>query len=514
MYLILSASKDAYITDKIIGGAVRATDANTGRAGTIDLFKLYNESTLQGSSAPIELSRALIHFDLDGLRLLTGSVLDINDPSFRCHLCLNSVNGTQSVPRNFSLIAYPLAQPFDEGDGRDVGSFSDLDTCNFITASYSGGVTYPWFSSGASAIGILGSNNIDIIGSGNLGSGVEQFGSEQYFDAGTEDLSIDVTKVVSGVLAGLIPDYGFRISYVQEEENDQRTRFVKRFGTRHSKNPFLKPSMRVTFNDVLEDNHSNFIFDVSGSLFLSNYHRGVPSDILSGTSQVPLVGNNCLTLKLSKDDYVRMFPVSQYVGSTSGQGLPGVYWTSLSVSSFDSTPVTGSTTLEDIVSASGSVTFVEEWTSNDGTYTFYTGNLTVKSPQRSAFVSTPAEPIIKVVNLNGSYTSNDDIKVRLFGLDSRNAQNRPAKSPRALVSEIFDAVYYRVVDSDEGNIIIPFTKGGNGTRCSVDSQGMYFRFLMSSLHPGRVYHFEFLVVDRGSEYVLPHKSPQFRVDQA
>ena len=112
MYLILSSSKDAYITNKIIQGSFRATDSNTGRAGTLDLFKLYDESTIAGESDPIELSRALIKFDLSKLRTLTGSILDINDPSFKCLLSLKSVNGTQTVPRNFSLIAYPLSQSF------------------------------------------------------------------------------------------------------------------------------------------------------------------------------------------------------------------------------------------------------------------------------------------------------------------------------------------------------------------------------------------------------------------
>ena len=64
MYLVLTASKDTYITDKIIDGAFRAKDANVGRAGTLDLFKLYSESTLSGTDDPIEVSRALLQLSL------------------------------------------------------------------------------------------------------------------------------------------------------------------------------------------------------------------------------------------------------------------------------------------------------------------------------------------------------------------------------------------------------------------------------------------------------------------
>ena len=62
MYRIISASNDTYITNKIINNKFRATDSNVGQAGTLDLFKLYNESTITGETTPIELSRILIKF--------------------------------------------------------------------------------------------------------------------------------------------------------------------------------------------------------------------------------------------------------------------------------------------------------------------------------------------------------------------------------------------------------------------------------------------------------------------
>ena len=62
MHRILTASKDTYITNKIIKSTFRATDANLGAAGTLDLFKLYNENTISGETNPIELSRILLKF--------------------------------------------------------------------------------------------------------------------------------------------------------------------------------------------------------------------------------------------------------------------------------------------------------------------------------------------------------------------------------------------------------------------------------------------------------------------
>ena len=46
MYLVFTASKDTYITNKIINSSTRATDANLGAASTLDLFKLYDETKI------------------------------------------------------------------------------------------------------------------------------------------------------------------------------------------------------------------------------------------------------------------------------------------------------------------------------------------------------------------------------------------------------------------------------------------------------------------------------------
>lgn len=512
MYLILTASKDTYITNKIINGTFRATDANVGRAGTLDIFKLYDESVISGDATPIEISRALIKFEYDTLRALTGSILDINDPSFRCTLRMYDVLGTQAVPRNFNLIVYPLSQSFDEGDGRDVGSFSDLDVCNFVTASYSNGTVYPWFATGANSVGLLGSNDIDVIGSGSLGAGQIDLGGVQHFSLGNEDLVIDVTTIVSATLAGLLPDCGMRLSFSGSEETDTRSRFVKRLGSRHSKNVFLHPTIHVSFDDTINDDHESFVFDVSGSLFLSNYHRGLPANIVSGTSLTSVSGNNCMKLTVKTGSFTKTMDVSQYSISTDGSGITGLYYASFAIPSVDSSVISGSDTVRDFAYNSGSITFDEIWHSNDGTVGYHTSSLTLTMPTRTSLTYIPRNPVLKITNLLGDYSPNDSVKIRVFGLDTNNIQNRPAKSYRNVKSEMFEEVYYRAVDTDTGKVVIPYSRDNNGTRCSTDSDGMFFNFKMNSLCPGRVYHFEFLVVDRGVDLQVAQRSPSFKVN--
>ena len=261
MYLILTSSKDTYITDKIMAGAFRVEDANVGLAGTLDLFKLYSESSLSGVDNPVELSRILTQFDFYRIRELTSSMLDITSPSFKCTLKMKNITAGQAVPSNFNLILHPLSQSWAEGMGRDVNSFGDLDIANFITASYSGGTVYPWNASGANAEGLLGSSDIDIISSGSVGSGVENLFVTQNFLVGTEDLSMDVTKIVSATITDQLPDQGWRLAFSATEETDSKTRFVKRFSSRHTANRYNQPMLHVSFDDTIHDHHNSFFFD-------------------------------------------------------------------------------------------------------------------------------------------------------------------------------------------------------------------------------------------------------------
>ena len=113
MFYILTASADTYITNKIIDNKFRATDGNVGRAGTLDLFKLFDESSFVSASTRVtssvdELSRILIKFDYDEVAKLTSSSLNMNHPSFNVRLELFEAVLGAPVPKDFAIVAYPL----------------------------------------------------------------------------------------------------------------------------------------------------------------------------------------------------------------------------------------------------------------------------------------------------------------------------------------------------------------------------------------------------------------------
>lgn len=511
MKRIIRASKDTYITNRIIHDQFRAIDSNVGLAGTLDLFKLAAESSyddtgpfVSGTNDAIELSRILIKFDLTPLMALTSSVLDINHSSFSCTLRLVDVLGGQTLPSNYSLVLYPLSQSFDEGIGRDVNAFEDIDAANYVTASVSSGLA-TWFVTGASQQGYVGQESIDVItGSTRLGD----LFAVQIFEAGDEDLSMDITKIVSATLTQQIPNHGFRIGFSGTQETDDRTRFVKRFATRHSTNPRLRPMIEVGFDDSTIDHHSNFLFNVSGTLFLNNFQRGTLANIVSGVALTAVTGANSMLLTLVSGSYASgSYYTKSIVASQHMVGLnaiDGVYSATFAISPWES----GSLLSE--VRNVHSATFTEIWSSLDRTEAYYTGTLIVNDFDRSAFLNAPERLKMNITNLR-HFKSDEKARLRIFVQDE-GFKFKATKLPYESRSLIFDRLHYRIVDVNSDEIIYDFDTVKNSTRLSTDAEGMYFDLYLCDLDVGRVYGVDILIDAHGATQIFRNVGGTFRVD--
>ena len=503
MYRILTASKDTYITNKIINNSFRATDANVGNAGTLDLFKLYAESTSGSNDSPTEISRLLLKFDLSPLRNLTSSILDFTHDSFKCVMKLKDVYGGQTTPSNFKMQIFPLSKSFDEGVGRDVVRYEDLDSCNFITASVnSNNAPTLWSHEGANSIGLLGSDDIDIISSGALGgSDVADIWKEQEFNSGEEDFSIDVTTIISGILSNQIPDHGFRLSFSGTQETDQKTRFVKRFGARHSSRIINRPKIAAYWDDTIKDHHKSFFFNLTGSLFLNNSARGSLRNILSGAAATSITGSDCIALRLTSGSFSKTVTGSQYI--VGSNHITGVYSATFAISSFESL-------LRNEIVTAASATFNEFWGSIDGTIGYHTGTLVVNIPTRTNYSRSTNRLFVNITNLRTEYSQSQKARFRVFVEDIGRkvvATKTPIESP----SEVFEKMYYRVRDAESGDIVVPFEATSSGTCLSTDSSGMFFDFFMNSLPAGRTYVFDFLIKDRGIDDLFTDVASTFRV---
>lgn len=502
MYIIATASADTYITNKIVDGA-RVEDANVGRAGTLDLFKLYDETISGSTGHHTELSRILLKFDTARIRALASSSLNISSPSFKAMVRLQSVETNLPVPRDFTVSIFPLAKSFDEGDGRDVSGFTDVDACNYISSS----VGNLWSVSGAYAAGAVGDAGVDYYASGNLsdGFGLRSLESKQEFLAGNEDLFVDVTDILSATIAGQIPDYGFILSFTSSQETDTTTRFVKRFASRHVTHESLRPRLEVYSNDSIFDAHASSFFDVTGTLYLRNFAGTNQLNILSASN--PITGSNCLRIVLSTGSFSTIVSASQQV--VGSQFITGSYYGSFFISAQDSTIVSGTTKLSDHINATGSIVFSEKWQSIDGSITFTSTFLTCSLPLRVTFDAVNQQLRLYTTNAKQKYQKNLSYRIRAFAYDA-NYEPTSTRVPKPTKS-VLPAVYYRVRDLD-GKIYIPFEKDNDGTRLSTDSKGLFFDLYTDGMPSGKLLTIDYLVVDRGSEYIVEDKNVRFTVE--
>lgn len=521
MRRILKCSKDTYITNKIING-VRVTDANVGQAGTLDLFKLYDETYLSGSTAPTELSRVLLKFDLSPVYQITNSI-NINSPSFKCFLKLSDVYGGQPVPSNFSLALFPLAQGFTEGRGSDVIAYRDIDSTNWVTSSY--GST--WNVTGAYASGALGSTGIDYYHSAALYPSITSgsLGVFQTFERGDENLLMDVTSLVSGTIAGLIPDHGFRLSFTTPMEEDGYTYFVKRFTSRQSSVQAKHPKIEVFVDSSNTDHTLASYFNVSNSIGTYNTVFGSYRNFFSGSTEITGSNSLLLTLVASRSVYVQttswsdthsasityassafVYFSSSFIGSQLGTPVPqtGIYTASFYLNTQD--PYFGG-----FVGNRSFVDFLPLWKSLDGTVTYSSGSyFTVKRIVSSNSNVTERNYIVNVTNLKAQYVNQETARMRLF-IQDYNTELRYNKIPIELTSEVFSNVHWRLLDSYSREVIVDFDPTYNSTKLSSDGTGMYFDMFMADLPANKVYEFEFMVRENGQDYLITNQGFRFKV---
>ena len=291
-------------------------------------------------------------------------------------------------------------------------------------------------------------------------------------------------------------------------ETDEKTRFVKRFGSRNNTSFFNKPQIEVKYNDSIQDHHKSFYFNLSGSLFLNNFHRGKLANMLSGSSATKITGSNSLLLKLvsgtlaSGTYYSKTITASQH--SIGENFVTGVYSASFAISQW----ATGA--LEKEIKNANSCTFTEIWSSMDGTVGFYTGSLVVNTVKRTSFVNQTKRVVVSITNMKSEFRRDDKYRFRVFAEDIDRpikAKKIPIESP----SEIFNNMHYQIRDFESGRIVVAFDTQANSTLLSTDQDGMYFDFYMDTLFTGPVYNVEFLLKDEGIDQIFTDVAAKFRV---
>ena len=487
MYKIFNAEKDTYITNRVINN-VRMLSGNVGSASTLDLFKLYGISST-GSTPNAELSRLLIKFDLDPIRsLISASLVDINDQSFKCYIKLFDVYAGQPTPKNFTVTLHPLSRSFDEGLGRDVVGYTDADISNFLTSSRSEG---GWNITGSGQPGGNGDVAIDYLTSFVENSQSASLEFVQTFVTGDENLLIDVTQAISATLINLIPDKGFRIALTSSLETDTRTYFVKRFASRHAYDSSKHPQLIMKFDDSVVSDVSNLSLNTSSSFTLYNYDSQAAANIFSGSTEI--TGTNSLLLTLSTPISGGTYSLT-FSGSQVSLGLNnvvGLYSASVYVNSQNQNVI-------EKVNASGSIMFTPVWGSIDGSIGYHTGSNVRFYPTSTSTKSfSTTKYIVSVTNVPQEITKPDSITARVNVFDNSAPQIMLVKSPTKLPGLNVRNTFYQIRNSTTNQVVVPYDTVHNSTKCSSDSDGMFFVIDTGNLEINESYAVDILIVSKG-----------------
>lgn len=517
MYRILRPTKDAYITDKAIRKR-RSYNSNTGLAGTLDLYSLFDESYVYDASGSLltssvrEKSRVLIEFDYAKIQELEDRAkIDLNSSNYTCSLKLIDVYGGQSTPNNFVLELLPLALAWSEGRGSDVVAYQHVDATNWITASLSGSQAVTWSLPGASATGSLTDLNVDVYVSGNLGSGNQFLGKTAFFATGAENLEIDVTNLVSASLGGLMPNNGFRIAYTEGEEEEDKTYFVKRFGTRHAQNVDLRPRLDVTTTaDIIRCDKARAAFSpLTQKFFLFNESLTGYSNFYNGGQEI--TGANCLVLSITTSKDVKYltssfsvphnmtisyltksiayfstsFNVSQFtIGS---QSVPGTYYADVLMDPYQNADL--------LAYLSGSVTekvkFSANWLNPINEQVLHKEKIFFAPYAGIQDTNIDRNYVMNIYNLKSLYSkqANGYQRFRVY-IQDYNTEMTAYQTPCKQRSEIVPGMKYRVKKAYQNIEYIPFCAA---TELSYDENGMFFDLYITDFDVGSVYQVDFVI---------------------
>jgi hypothetical protein len=174
-------------------------------------------------------------------------------------------------------------QQWDEGVGYDYSDF------NIAQNSANGGIspltyvdsraysTRPsnWYQtttlSGWSQNGIYDNRN-----QGDVNYSGLTIIATQHFELGNEDLNMDMTNEINGILNGSITGVtGWGISYLPQIENitGLTDSYSVAFFSRHTQT-FYQPYLLTDYNDLIQDNRNQFLKNQENKLFLYIYQNG------------------------------------------------------------------------------------------------------------------------------------------------------------------------------------------------------------------------------------------------
>ncbi len=262
---------------------------------------IYNSLTNTGQNPITELyygnsidnpqySRFIFHFDETRLKsLYTGGTMPIlsamthtlkltNTGFFDHSLLSGELNDGKQRASSFDLILFKVNQVWDEGCGYDYDTANVISTNTVTSTAPSNWIEARTLSSWSGGSGIYSGSP----------SGITI--ATISFDQGNENIEVDISNYVNGVLTG-DTNYGLGIAFTRALEQTPTTdlQYVG-FFTRHS-NFFYVPFIESKYNIHINDSRNSFYTDVNNKLYLYTNINGQPTN-LDALPTVKIYDNN------------------------------------------------------------------------------------------------------------------------------------------------------------------------------------------------------------------------------
>jgi hypothetical protein len=223
---------------------------------------------------------------------MTHTLQMTNTSSFDNELLNSFMSNERRRATSFDLILWRIPkfsgttgipQLWDEGVGYDYNDF------NIAQNSANGGIspltyvdsraysTRPsnWYQtttlSGWSQNGVYNNKNEGVVNYSGL-----TIVARQHFELGNEDLNMDMTNEINGILNGSITGVtGWGISYLPQIENitGLTESYSVAFFSRHTQT-FYQPYLLTNYNDLITDDRNLFLKNQENKLFLYVYQNG------------------------------------------------------------------------------------------------------------------------------------------------------------------------------------------------------------------------------------------------
>ena len=275
---------------------------NTGRNPVIELNFGSSDLVVPNFSH----SRLLLNLDLELLRsniqsgvistgctsAMTHTLQMTNTSSFDNELLNTFMSNQRRRATSFDLILFRIPktsgdtgnpQEWDEGVGYD---YNDFNLAKNSAVGGSAPLTYVdsraystrpsnWYQTTTitnwSQPGVYNNKNLGVVNYSGL-----TIIARQHFELGNEDLDMNMTDEINGVLDGSITGVtGWGIAYLPEIENitGMTESYSVAFFSRHTQT-FYQPYLLTNYNDLIQDDRNQFLKSQTNKLYLYIYQNG------------------------------------------------------------------------------------------------------------------------------------------------------------------------------------------------------------------------------------------------